>query len=183
MKIDGKAKTVKAQLCLGIVAFVILLAPLTAAEPKNTAKKQPALPILIEPDQLQQKLSDKKLRVIDVRPEAEYTQGHIPGAVRVDVGDWKKTAFATNGLHDEKIWAKKIGPLGLAAGNAGCHLWQPTVRRGADLVVAELRGCEAGRNPQRRLAMVDKIRTADGNDHSKNIRHEIPTRFPKGPGS
>lgn len=73
--------------------------------------------ILIEPEQLQQKLSDRNLRVLDVRSQEEYAKGHIPGAVRVDVGDWKNLAVAENGLHDAKGWGAKVSALGITGGS------------------------------------------------------------------
>ena len=51
---------------------------------------------------LQKTLSDPALRILDVRSMGEYAKGHIPGAVQVDVGDWKKLATADRGLHDAK---------------------------------------------------------------------------------
>jgi len=73
--------------------------------------------VLVEPDQLEKKLNDKNLRVFDVRSQDEYAKGHIPGAVRVDVGDWKSLAVADNGLHDVKGWSEKVGSLGITNGS------------------------------------------------------------------
>jgi len=69
--------------------------------------------IRIDPDQLQRKLNEKNLRVLDVRSRDQYAQGHIPGALRVDVGDWKKLATAASGLRDAKGWTDRVRPLGL----------------------------------------------------------------------
>jgi thiosulfate/3-mercaptopyruvate sulfurtransferase len=77
---------------------------------------KPDASILVEPEQLQKKLSDKNLRVLDVRSQDEYVKAHIPGAVRVDVGDWKSLAVAENGLHDTKGWTEKVGSLGITSG-------------------------------------------------------------------
>jgi len=74
---------------------------------------KPDASILVTPDQLQKKLSDKGLRVLDVRSHDEYIKAHIPGAVRVDVGDWKSLAVAENGLHDANGWSEKVGSLGI----------------------------------------------------------------------
>lgn len=70
-------------------------------------------PMLIDVDQLQQKLDDKDLRVLDVRSQAEYDKAHIPGAVRVDVAEWKNMAAADNGFRDAEGWTKSVSPLGL----------------------------------------------------------------------
>ncbi len=69
--------------------------------------------MLIEPGQLQKKLKQENLRIVDVRSEDEYDQGHIPGAVRVDLGDWKTLALSDRGLHDSEAWAQRIGSLGI----------------------------------------------------------------------
>ena len=70
--------------------------------------------MLVESAQLQIKLNSRRLRIVDVRPGAEYAKGHIPGAVRVDVGDWKTQAVAERGLHDSEGWAKRIAALGIS---------------------------------------------------------------------
>lgn len=80
------------------------------AEPKRDSQ------MLVEPAQLQKQLDDPNVRILDVRSTEEYSEGHIPGAVRVDVGDWKTLALADGGLHDAKGWAEKIRPLGLSSG-------------------------------------------------------------------
>jgi thiosulfate/3-mercaptopyruvate sulfurtransferase len=71
--------------------------------------------MLVEPAQLQKKLADPTLRLLDVRVAEDYDKGHIQGAVRVDVGDWKTLATASGGLHDTKAWAKKLGVLGITS--------------------------------------------------------------------
>lgn len=70
--------------------------------------------MLVEPGQLQKMLLDERLCVLDVRTEEEYAKAHIPGAVRVDVADWKNLAVSDEGLHDSKGWSKKVGSLGIA---------------------------------------------------------------------
>ena len=71
--------------------------------------------ILITAEQLEKRLSDKNIRIIDVRPREAYQLSHIPGAVHVDVGDWKKLAVAEGGLQDAKGWSKNLSPLGIQA--------------------------------------------------------------------
>ena len=89
---------------------------ITATEKDGTTGRKTDNSILINADQLQTKLNDKTLRIIDVRSQAEYTMGHIPGAVRIDVAEWKNLAVADNGLHDAKGWTKKVSLLGLEKG-------------------------------------------------------------------
>ena len=50
-----------------------------------------------------------------MRSQNEYAKGHIPGALRVDVGDWKNLATADNGLHGAKGWAAKLAPLAITS--------------------------------------------------------------------
>jgi thiosulfate/3-mercaptopyruvate sulfurtransferase len=40
--------------------------------------------LLVEPEWLVGRLNDPNLRLIDVRPQADYDKGHLPGAVRLD---------------------------------------------------------------------------------------------------
>ena len=87
-----------------------------AADKGNATANKPDVSILTEPDQLDKKLNDKHLRVLDVRSQNEYAKGHVPGALRVDVGEWKNLATADNGLHDAKGWTEKVSPLGLRKG-------------------------------------------------------------------
>ena len=96
-----------------IVWFIVLLIcpiHLVAADLGDT---KPDNPILVEPEQLQKRLSDKNLRVLDVRSHDEYVKAHVPGAIRVDIGDWKSLALAEDGLHDAKGWGAKVGSLGI----------------------------------------------------------------------
>lgn len=69
--------------------------------------------MLIEPAQLQSQLNDDDIRLLDVRSAEEYEQGHIPGAVRVDVDDWKSLSLADGGLRDAKGWAARLGAVGI----------------------------------------------------------------------
>ena len=78
----------------------------------GSAEKQQ---MLIEPDQLLKTLHQQNMRILDVRPESDYAKGHVPGAVRVDVGDWKTLATSDRGLHDAKGWAAKLSPLGITS--------------------------------------------------------------------
>ena len=85
----------------------------TASVKVGAFEHKPDNSILIDVDQLQRKLDDKTLRVLDVRSQAEYAKGHIPGAVRVDVAEWKNLAAADNGFRDAIGWTKNVSLLGL----------------------------------------------------------------------
>ena len=69
--------------------------------------------MLIEPARLEEKLNSRHLRIVDVRSEEEYAKGHVPGAVHVNVGDWKALAVAERGLRDSEGWAQRIEVLGI----------------------------------------------------------------------
>ncbi len=97
-------------------ALLICVPTSTAADKRGATANKRDTSILVKPAQLQKQLNDKNLRVLDVRSQNEYAKGHIPGALRVDVGDWKNLATADNGLHDAKGWTEKVRPLGLRKG-------------------------------------------------------------------
>lgn len=98
-----------------MIWFGILFLAASSMFGANVANaKEESVSMLIDADQLQMKLGDKTLRVIDTRSQENYEKGHVPGAVRVDVADWKSLVASPNGLRDTKEWAKKIGELGLA---------------------------------------------------------------------
>ncbi len=94
-------------------AMLICVSTITAADKRVATANTRDASILVEPDQLQKQLNDKNLRVLDIRSQNEYTKGHIPGALRIDVGDWKNLATADNGLYDAKGWAAKLAPLAI----------------------------------------------------------------------
>ena len=110
MAIKDKAK-------LHILTGTLLICAMTvlAVDKDNAKETERNASLLIEPDQLQKKLNDKTLRVLDVRSQIEYAKAHIPGAVRVESGDWKNLAVAENGLHDAEGWAKRVGSLGVTS--------------------------------------------------------------------
>ncbi|MEK6237089.1 MAG: rhodanese-like domain-containing protein [Planctomycetales bacterium] len=102
----------KSQLCL---CALLTFAATNAADRKEGKVTEPKSSILIEPDQLHKKLKAKNIRVVDARSSDDYADGHVPGAIRVDVNDWKKLAVADDGLHDAKGWAENVGSLGITS--------------------------------------------------------------------
>jgi thiosulfate/3-mercaptopyruvate sulfurtransferase len=107
--------SMKTARCLGLATSLLLLTgiPTTAADQARGEKPKRDYQLLVEPAQLQTKLDNPNVRILDARSSEEYSKGHIPGAVRVDVGDWKTLATADRGLHDSKGWAAKLGALGI----------------------------------------------------------------------
>lgn len=64
--------------------------------------------LLIDSDGLRAKLGSDRLRILDVRSSADYSEFHIPNAINVDVAKWKKLAF-----DDSHGWANTVGSLGI----------------------------------------------------------------------
>lgn len=90
-----------------VVALLIAISiafTATAADPHR---------LLFSVDSLQAKLDDPNLRIVDIRPRDDYDAGHLPGAVHVDVDDWKSLALSEGGLHDESAWRERMGALGI----------------------------------------------------------------------
>jgi rhodanese-related sulfurtransferase len=69
--------------------------------------------MLIEPAELQKKLKQPGLRILDTRAAVDYAKGHIPGAVWVDVKSWQDQGKKEDGFHDAKAWGEKVGQLGI----------------------------------------------------------------------
>jgi thiosulfate/3-mercaptopyruvate sulfurtransferase len=74
--------------------------------------------MLIEPAQLQEKLKQHGLRILDTRPQADYAKDHIPGSIWIDVKCWQQLGSKEGGLHDGLAWAKQIGQLGIGRNTA-----------------------------------------------------------------
>src|SRR5258708_24693886 len=86
---------------------VMFLSLALGAEPVS----YPNAKILIEPVQLAQKEVAEKSVIIDVRGEKSYTEGHVPGAIQVDVVALSK---AVNTDSDPEKWGSRLEWLGIA---------------------------------------------------------------------
>jgi thiosulfate/3-mercaptopyruvate sulfurtransferase len=84
------------------------------AKPLDGPKQPEPRTMLIEPGELQKKLKEPGLRILDTRPQAEYAKGHVPGAVPVDVKGWQDLGKKEGGFHDAKAWREKVGQLGIS---------------------------------------------------------------------
>jgi thiosulfate/3-mercaptopyruvate sulfurtransferase len=80
-------------------------------EPRDPAP--PPAARLVSFDDLQERLGDPKLRLLDARSQAEYDRGHLPGAVWVDTKAAEQLAARPGGLADEVAWARWLAPLGI----------------------------------------------------------------------
>ena len=69
---------------------------------------------LVSFDDLQHRLGEPDLRLLDARPRDDYDRGHIPGAVWVDVKAVEKMAARPGALADNAAWEPWIAPLGIS---------------------------------------------------------------------
>jgi len=80
---------------------------------------QPSLSLprlLITPDWLQARLDHPPLRLLDVRPYAFYTAGHIPGALSLELGALQDPTASVEGmLAPPDRFASEMGGLGIDA--------------------------------------------------------------------
>ncbi len=98
----------KRKLMFGAVAFVsaAVVAAAGAAEPSTK------IPPLISHDELQNRLSDPALRLLDARPKADYEKGHLPGAVWVELKALQNLAKSDK-QSDPASWSKVLASLGI----------------------------------------------------------------------
>ncbi len=68
---------------------------------------------LVSFDDLQRRLGEPHLRLLDARPQGEYDTGHMPGAVWVDPKAVEKMAAKPGVLTDRAAWEAWIAPLGI----------------------------------------------------------------------
>ncbi|MDX2038937.1 MAG: rhodanese-like domain-containing protein [Isosphaeraceae bacterium] len=80
------------------------------ADGKQTASPIPAL---VSHDELERRLGDPKLRLLDVRPAGEYAAGHIPGAVHVDAKAATALGAKPGGLTNVKAWEDWVEPFAI----------------------------------------------------------------------
>ncbi len=73
---------------------------------------EPSIPPLLSLAELQARLDNPRLRLLDARPKADYDKGHIPGALWVDLkGLQALTAGVT--IANAGAWGKALAPLGI----------------------------------------------------------------------
>jgi thiosulfate/3-mercaptopyruvate sulfurtransferase len=92
---------------MSISLTVLALLSLPAAD---TAKPYPHPELLIEAAELAKPEVARGFRILDARGRGGYNEGHVPGAVWVDVTTWGRE-FARQ--QDADAWAKRLGELGL----------------------------------------------------------------------
>ncbi|MEX0702146.1 MAG: sulfurtransferase [Planctomycetales bacterium] len=132
---------------LGGLASVFLLTaaglmagcgPKPAEEKQQEEQQQPAparqaarigrpLPMLVSVDELESRIGEANLRILDARAVDEYVEGHVPQAVPVEVGEWKDQSLAEKGLQDQAFWSEAVSLLGIdGATNVVVYADDPT---------------------------------------------------------
>src|SRR3974377_2419088 len=96
---------------LPILALVLLGIAGTKL-PADTKPPEPGT-MRTEPADLEKKLKQPGLRILDTRSAADYTKGHVPGALWVDVKSWQELAKKEGSFQDAKAWGDKVGELGI----------------------------------------------------------------------
>jgi thiosulfate/3-mercaptopyruvate sulfurtransferase len=95
-----------------IVPGLLALALIGAAPALSQQTPRP-MARLVTFDELQSRLKQPGPRILDPRPRADYDQGHLPGAVWVDVKTASDLAAKPGGLADRDEWTAWMRPLGL----------------------------------------------------------------------
>ncbi|MGO3742855.1 sulfurtransferase [Kerstersia sp.] len=88
-------------------------AALLLATASLSAASQPVL----DPAALDTLLAAPDIRVIDIRPPADYGQGHIPGALSAPYGSWRGPAHSPGQLPPLTRLAEQVQQLGLDRGS------------------------------------------------------------------
>lgn len=104
-------QTIKQLTATGLAVLALSANPLFAQQQAAPASHTPAKwSTLITPQSLHEKLRHKDLLIIDARSPAEYTAGHIPGAINLPGADWR-TPAAAPGQVGQKIFRQADGSL------------------------------------------------------------------------
>jgi thiosulfate/3-mercaptopyruvate sulfurtransferase len=90
--------------------FALMLLSLLSCRTVDAAGERARL---IAPAELEKRLGEGNLRILDVRPKEDYDKGHIPGAVRVDPDAVEALAARRGALTDRAAWEAWIEPLGI----------------------------------------------------------------------
>lgn len=103
-----------AAFAVGVLVFGLLATAAPVEGESNEAKEGVGAGPLKRPFDLKIQLGDSELAIVDLRPREAYEKSHIPGAVHVDVAEWKTKSLSPDGLDDLDWWAKRLGSLGIA---------------------------------------------------------------------
>ena len=105
---------------IGTSVFIAAILSTVGCQKKSSeegggVKKAPHVNLRVEFEDLQKLLGNKKVHILDVRSREDYDNGHIPGAVRVDLAAWHGQALKEDGdgLKDVEAWTGLVRDLGL----------------------------------------------------------------------
>ncbi|HEU4751785.1 MAG TPA: rhodanese-like domain-containing protein, partial [Armatimonadota bacterium] len=87
----------------GLLAFLATLAAPGYAHPA----------LLVETDWVARHGGDAGVRLVDMRPEAEYRAGHIPGAVRIEEGPLRNPEERLTYLPRPEVFARMMSEAGI----------------------------------------------------------------------
>jgi thiosulfate/3-mercaptopyruvate sulfurtransferase len=96
-----------------LASQLIYVTACATSTPQEKQKKPTTKPMLIQSVGLEGELREPALRILDTRSQEAYGKGHIPGAVRVDVGGWQALGKSAGGLQNSKAWGEKVSELGI----------------------------------------------------------------------
>jgi thiosulfate/3-mercaptopyruvate sulfurtransferase len=74
-----------------------------------------AAPPLLSPDELEPRLDDSRLRVVDIREAKFFPGGHVPGAINAPYAQWRGAASNPGELPDLQVLTELVQRLGLRA--------------------------------------------------------------------
>jgi thiosulfate/3-mercaptopyruvate sulfurtransferase len=94
-----------------VIAALALIVPISMKAQEASAPH----PQLITHDELQKRLADPKLRLLDSRRKEDYDRAHIPGAIWVDVKAAQTLAARPGGLIDRASWEAWSASLGISS--------------------------------------------------------------------
>jgi thiosulfate/3-mercaptopyruvate sulfurtransferase len=93
--------------------LVLALGAVASAQQAEAPAKPASMARLVDFDELQARLGQPNLRLLDARPKADYDAGHIPGALWVDAKAVAAISAKPGALTDRAAWEQWIQPLGI----------------------------------------------------------------------
>lgn len=97
-----------------VVLFVLYTPPVKDGQlPQYLTGGYANSQLLVEPDWLEQHKGDADVRVIDVRPKAQYDEGHIPDASNIDYRRFQTSSGGVSGTVSPRDFGKIVGSAGV----------------------------------------------------------------------
>jgi len=98
------------------VTLLVLVAIVLTSCRAPTLETTPNLDLLVDTDWVASHLGDDPVRIVDMRPVDDYTQGHIPGAVQLDLAAVRTTTDGVRGqVAPPETVEAVLGKLGIDA--------------------------------------------------------------------